>query len=70
MIGLPRNIIETKLSNMILDKTFFGVLDQGNGWLVIYDEPQRDETYDLNLNVIKTMSGVVDLLYEKASSIA
>ncbi|KAG7816697.1 hypothetical protein KL909_003139 [Ogataea angusta] len=67
MIGLPKNIIESKLSNMILDKVFYGVLDQGNGWLIIYEEPFKDEMYDLNLNVIRTMSNVVDLLYEKAS---
>ncbi|ODV85353.1 hypothetical protein CANARDRAFT_220993 [[Candida] arabinofermentans NRRL YB-2248] len=67
VIGLPKNLIENKLSNMILDKIFYGVLDQGNGWLIIYDEPQFDETYDLSLNVINSMSTVVDLLYEKAT---
>ncbi|GMF00629.1 unnamed protein product [Ambrosiozyma monospora] len=69
MIGLSKNIIESKLSNMILDKVFYGVIDQGNGWLIVYDEPQKDETYDLSLDVIKNMSTVVDLLYEKASSL-
>ncbi|VEU20947.1 DEKNAAC101823 [Brettanomyces naardenensis] len=69
MIGLPKNVIESKLSNMILDKVFYGVLDQGNGYLIIYDEPKKDETYDLSLEIIKNMSNLVDLLYEKASSL-
>ncbi|GMM32450.1 proteasome regulatory particle lid subunit [Martiniozyma asiatica (nom. inval.)] len=69
MIGLSKNIIESKLSNMILDKVFYGVLDQGNGWLIIYDEPKRDETYDLALDVVKHMSDAVDALYEKAGEL-
>lgn len=69
MIGLPKDVIESKLSNMILDKIFYGVLDQGNGWLIVYDEPVKDETYDFSLEIIKEMSNAVDLLYEKASSL-
>lgn len=69
IIGLPKNVIESKLSNMILDKVFYGVLDQGNGYLIVYDEPKKDETYDLSLDIIGQMSHVVDLLYDKASSL-
>lgn len=67
MIGLPKDVIESKLSDMILDKIFYGVLDQGNGWLIIYDEPVKDESYDFSLEIIAQMSTAVDLLYEKAS---
>lgn len=69
MIGLPKETIESKLSNMILDKVFYGVLDQGNGWLIVYNEPVKDESYDFSLEIIKEMSTAVDLLYEKASSL-
>ncbi|ODV97504.1 hypothetical protein PACTADRAFT_31 [Pachysolen tannophilus NRRL Y-2460] len=68
-IGLSVKTIEAKLSQMILDKIFYGVLDQGNGWLIIYTQPQVDENYDLSLELIKNMSNAVDLLYEKASSL-
>lgn len=69
IIGLPKNVVESKLSNMILDKVFYGVLDQGNGYLIVYYESKKDETYDLSLDIIGQMSHVVDLLYDKASSL-
>lgn len=69
IIGLDTRQVEGKLSQMILDKGIMGVLDQGNGWLFVYDEPQTDKTYDSALETVKHMSTVVDLLYEKASSL-
>jgi 26S proteasome regulatory subunit N6 len=69
LIGLDTRQIEGKLSQMILDKVFYGVLDQGNGWLFIYDEPSTDKTYDLALDTVKHMSAVVDTLYEKAAAL-
>lgn len=68
-IGLSLNQVEGKLSQMILDKIFYGVLDQGNGWLIIYDKPRKDATYEGALDLVKNLSNVVDLLYEKASSL-
>ena len=68
-IGLNLQQVEGKLSQMILDKVFYGVLDQGNGWLILYDEPRRDAAYDASLDLIKNLSNVVELLYEKASSL-
>lgn len=69
IIGLDTKQVEGKLSQMILDKVFHGVLDQGNGWLFVYDEPKADATYDAALETVKHMSNVVDLLYEKASAL-
>ncbi|CAH2353890.1 26S proteasome regulatory subunit Rpn6p [[Candida] railenensis] len=68
-IGLSLSQVEGKLSQMILDKIFYGVLDQGNGWLIIYDKPRKDATYEGALDLVKNLSNVVDLLYEKASSL-
>lgn len=68
-IGLSLNQVEGKLSQMILDKVFYGVLDQGNGWLIVYDKPRKDATYEASLDLVKHLSSVVDLLYEKASSL-
>ncbi|QLG72419.1 hypothetical protein HG535_0D01270 [Zygotorulaspora mrakii] len=67
MIGLDAQQIEGKLSQMILDKVFHGVLDQGNGWLYIYETPHQDATYDCALELVGQLDKVVDQLYEKAS---
>lgn len=68
-IGLNSQQVEGKLSQMILDQVFYGVLDQGNGWLIIYDEPRKDSIYEASLDLVKQLSSVTDLLYEKASSL-
>ncbi|GMM53685.1 proteasome regulatory particle lid subunit [Maudiozyma humilis] len=67
MIGLDAQQVEGKLSQMILDKVFFGVLDQGNGWLYVYDTPHTDATYDSALELVGELNKVVDQLFEKAS---
>ena len=67
IIGLDAQQVERKLSQMILDKVFYGVLDQGNGWLYIYDTPQQDATYDSSLELINQLNGVVEQLFEKAA---
>lgn len=68
-LGLNLQQVEGKLSQMILDKVFYGVLDQGNGWLIIYEQPRTDAAYESSLELVKHLSSVVDLLYEKASSL-
>ncbi|CAR24210.1 PCI domain-containing protein [Lachancea thermotolerans] len=67
MIGLDSQQVEGKLSQMILDKVFYGVLDQGNGWLYIYETPHQDATYDSSLELIGQLNKVVEQLFEKAS---
>jgi 26S proteasome regulatory subunit N6 len=68
MVGLDTQQVERKLSQMILDKVIIGVLDQGAGCLIIYDETQRDESYDAALSTIDKLSNVVDALYINQAS--
>ncbi|GHJ85268.1 hypothetical protein NliqN6_1670 [Naganishia liquefaciens] len=65
-VGQPLNSVESKLSQMILDGVFQGVLDQEKGRLIVYDEPEKDSTYATGLETIKQISEVVNGLSEKA----
>uniref|UniRef100_A0A8C8D088 PCI domain-containing protein n=1 Tax=Oncorhynchus tshawytscha TaxID=74940 RepID=A0A8C8D088_ONCTS len=66
---LWRGDVERKLSQMILDTQFHGILDQGEGVLIIFDEPAVDTTYEAALETIQNMSKVVDSLYNKAKKL-
>jgi len=66
---LPTENVERKLSQMILDKKFHGILDQGEGILIVFEEAEIDETYELVLDNINSMSKVVDTLYQTAKKL-
>jgi len=68
MVGLDTQQVERKLSQMILDKIIIGVLDQGAGCLIVYDEVERDQGYDAALETIGKLSNVVDVLYTNQAS--
>ncbi|KAF2201287.1 PCI-domain-containing protein [Delitschia confertaspora ATCC 74209] len=69
MVGLDTVQVERKLSQMILDKVIIGVLDQGAGCLIVYDESERDQGYDAALETIEKLSNVVDVLYANQASL-
>ena len=69
LVGLDQAKIEKKLSQMILDKAIVGVLDQGAGCLIVYDEAARDQGYDAALETIDKLSNVVDVLYTNQASL-
>lgn len=69
-IKLPLQQVEKKLSQMILDKKFSGILDQGDGVLIVFEETPIDKTYDTALETIHHMGKVVDTLYQKAKKLS
>ncbi|KAK2562154.1 26S proteasome non-ATPase regulatory subunit 11 [Acropora cervicornis] len=64
-----QNVVEKKLSQMILDKKLHGILDQGSGVLVVFNETPVDKTYENTLELIHEMGKVVDALYSKAKKL-
>jgi 26S proteasome regulatory subunit N6 len=69
LIGLPMDNVESKLSQMILDKKFAGTLDQGAGCLIIFDEAKADGIFTATLDTISNISKVVDSLYLRSAKI-
>lgn len=69
-VGQSLTVVEDKLSQMILDQVFHGVLNEKDGTLEIYDEPAEDPMYPTALETLKTMQDVVKGLYEKATQVA
>merc|ERR1712051_162606 len=68
-IDLPEPEVEKKLSQMILDKKFQGILDQETRVLIIFEASERDETYDNVIETVGAMSKVVDRLYQAAQKL-
>lgn len=69
-IKLDMPLVEKKLSQMILDKKLSGILDQGEGVLIIFEETPVDKTYETALETIHSMGKVVDTLYQKAKKLS
>jgi len=67
---LPLETIEQKLSQMILDKKFKGILDAGAGCLIVHEDQTPDTTYDQALETLNNMGRVVDALSQKANKLA
>ena len=68
LIGIDNNEILNKLSQMILDKKINGILDQGRGSLIIYEDSLTNEYLEKSLKVYKNLDKVVDSLFFKAKS--
>lgn len=69
LIKLPVDQIERKLSQMILDHKFSGILDQFSGVLIIFQDQAVDKTFQASLETIVNFGHVVDALYKKAKKL-
>jgi len=67
LIELSLDQVEKTLSQMILDKKLAGILDQGTGCLILFDETEKDGSYPAALETMTEMGSVVDSLFTRAS---
>lgn len=69
LIEMSIPVVERKLSQMILDGKFQGILDQGKGQLVVYEESEKDYAMEKGLDVIANMDAVVTSLFERSKAL-
>ncbi|KAH6903646.1 proteasome regulatory particle subunit [Coprinopsis sp. MPI-PUGE-AT-0042] len=70
LVGQDQQAVEAKLSQMILDKVFHGVLDQGRGCLLVFDPQEVDNMYGPAIETLEEVGKVVKSLYAKTVKIA
>jgi len=68
LIGLQSFEIVSKLSQMILDKKINGILDQGKGSLIIYEETTNNAYLEKSFECFTNLNKVVESLFNKARS--
>lgn len=69
LIKLSEPQVVQKLSQMILDHKFQGILDQGRGHLIIYDRSTEDVTFARGMEVIANMGEVVEALASRTKAL-
>lgn len=69
LINLPEAQVVHKLSQMVLDKKFFGILDQGRGHLIIYESADEDVNFTKGVEVIANMENVVEALFGRSKAL-
>lgn len=69
LIDMPLPVVEKKLSQMILDGKFNGILDQGKGQLIVYEDGDTDKAMEKGLKVIGNMDKVVTSLFQRSQNL-
>lgn len=68
-IELPLDIVQNKLSQLILDDRLYGTLDQGNGHLILNYKKEGDKSFNEALNITNNLNNIVDILKIRAKEL-
>ena len=69
VMEFPLEVVEKKLSQMILDGKLNGILDQGKGQLIVYEDADKDMAMDKGLQVIANMDTVITSLFARSQAL-
>jgi len=69
LMEMPQDAVEKKLSQMILDGKFQGILDQGKGQLIVYEESEKDYAMEKGLEVIDNIDAIVTTLFGRSKAL-
>ncbi|ODN87098.1 26S proteasome regulatory subunit N6 [Cryptococcus wingfieldii CBS 7118] len=68
-VGQSSQVVEEKLSQMILDGIFHGVLNESLGTLEVHDQAAEEPIYTSVSDTLKNVNEVVKSLYDKAAQV-
>ncbi|GMI30791.1 hypothetical protein TrRE_jg2243 [Triparma retinervis] len=68
LIDMEPKAVEKKISQMILDDKLNGILNQGEGQLILHEEERGDKTSETGKELIKNMGKVVDNLFKRSQT--
>ena len=69
LIEMPLPAVEKKLNQMILDGKFHGILHQGRGQLIVYEDADTDKAMEKGLKVIENTDKVVTSLFSRSQNL-
>jgi 26S proteasome regulatory subunit N6 len=69
LINQPVDVVEKKLSQMILDRKLAGILDQGRGHLIVYETSESDTSFTQGAEIIKNLGLSVEELLGRAKGL-
>ena len=61
-------LVTSQISHMILDDKLNGILNQGEGQLILHEEERGDKTSETGKELIKNMGKVVDNLFKRSQT--
>uniref|UniRef100_A0A1I7Y4X0 PCI domain-containing protein n=1 Tax=Steinernema glaseri TaxID=37863 RepID=A0A1I7Y4X0_9BILA len=69
LIQLPKERVEKKLAQMILDQKLKGCINQNSGTITIYDPENKNHAYEPSVKLIHALSKVVDSFANRSGKI-